>query len=311
MDTLNVLYTVDVNYFRQFLVSLISLLETNKDKQAIKVFVIEEGFKDDNLRRINSLQKGYGNVQIESFAAEEIYLKLKGYNLNSYRDSYTPTLRLFYSFLIDEIDYLLYLDADTIVVDSINLRFLDDTKCCKASLDHMASSYKDCLPISLEHYYNSGVMFINHENFKKNECLERILFLIKNNKQVLQFPDQDIMNMALKGMIEVLPLNYNLFSTDAYFGYLGMAFYKRFGIDDFYLREEVRKARRSPVILHATDLYGIRPWHQNTIHPYNKIYEYYLKEIFGEVVKDEFNQGQNRLSFRLEKTMGILLNLKR
>ena len=107
MDTLNVLYTVDVNYFRQFLVSLISLLETNKDKQAIKVFVIEEGFKDDNLRRINSLQKGYGNVQIESFAAEEIYLKLKGYNLNSYRDSYTPTLRLFYSFLIDEIDYLL------------------------------------------------------------------------------------------------------------------------------------------------------------------------------------------------------------
>lgn len=309
MGNLNVLYTVDVNYYKQFMVSLLSLLETNKDKNLIKVFIIEEGFLEDQRKRLENLQKEYSNFSFAFISTSFIYEQIKEYHLVPYRNSYVPFLRLFYSLVIDDIDFLLYLDADTIVVDSIDLSSLEFAGCVKASLDHMASSYKNSLPIELEHYYNSGVLFINHSSFKRNHALDAILKLIKTNQSVLQFPDQDILNMALRGKFETLPLNYNLYSTDVYFKRMGLLFYKRFGISDFYSKKEIKEALKHPVILHATDLYGIRPWHKNTIHPFNELYDFYLEKIFGYVEKEPFSQEQSRLAFRLDKTKEILRNL--
>ena len=80
MENLNVLYTVDINYYKQFLVSLISLLETNKDKKLIKVFIIQEGFLEVQKDKLKSLQKEYSNFEFKCFSASLVYEQLKGYS---------------------------------------------------------------------------------------------------------------------------------------------------------------------------------------------------------------------------------------
>lgn len=219
-----------------------------------------------------------------------------------------PTLRLFYSLVIEDIDYLLYLDADTIVVDKIDLNDLNFSNTILACKDHIQESYKSKLSIPVDHYYNSGVLFIDHTSFKKKNCLDAILNVVKNHETLL-FPDQDILNMALNEHIDSLPLNYNLFSTDVYFKRINSFFYKRYEILDFYSKSEIKEALQKPIILHATDLYGIRPWQKNTVHPYNEIYDYYIQKIFGHIEKEDMDQECNKFLFRLYTTDEIFKNL--
>lgn len=309
MNKLNILYTIDHNYYVIFLVSLVSLLENNKNKDLIKVYLIQENLSLEELKKLKELEKIYTNFELYIYDATEIYEIIKEYNIPQYRNSLVPSLRLFYSFLIDDVDELIYLDADTIVVNSIDIGNIAWNNTILACKDHMSELYKDKLPIKLEHYYNSGVLFINHRMFKENNCLELILKVINTNNENLQFWDQDILNMALHEQIDTLPLNYNLFSTDVYFQNLNNLFYKRRNIIDFYTKKEIKEAIKNPVILHTTDLYGIRTWHENSVHPYNEIYLYYLNKIFNNYQREKLNVDYNKILFRLYSTGEIIKNL--
>lgn len=57
MNTLNVLYTINSNYFNYFLVSLISLLENNQDKNFINIYLIQEDLKLDQIETLMKLKK--------------------------------------------------------------------------------------------------------------------------------------------------------------------------------------------------------------------------------------------------------------
>ena len=281
MNEYHILYTINNNYFRHFMVSLVSLLENNM-RHRIFVHVISDELSIENQRILKSVELLYPNMKCELYSSDMILEYMKNYNIKPYRGSLIPVYRLFFSLILKDIDYLLYLDADTIVVDDLDLEDIYIDKTIMACIDHMPKSYIDSLDSDIKTYFNSGVLLINNKEFMNNGKFEDIVGTIRDNNKELKFFDQDILNITFNGDIGILPLNYNVLSLDYYFKNVHAAFRHEFGYQDFYSDEEVKYALGAPKVLHATDIYGVRPWDDNSIHPYNDVYRKYYKKVYDE-----------------------------
>lgn len=281
MNEYHILYTINNNYFRHFMVSLVSLLEHNM-KHRIFVHVISDELSIENQRILKSIELLYPNMKCELYSSDIILDYMKNYNIKPYRGSLIPVYRLFFSLILKDVDYLLYLDADTIVVDDLDLEGVFIDKTVMACIDHMPKSYIDSLDSGIKTYFNSGVLLINNKEFMNKGKFEDILGTIRENNKELKFFDQDILNITFNGDIGILPLNYNVLSLDYYFKNVHAAFRHEFGYQDFYSDEEVKYALGTPKVLHATDIYGVRPWDDNSIHPYNDVYRKYYKKVYDE-----------------------------
>ena len=281
MNEYHILYTINNNYFRHFMVSLVSLLENNVNHR-IFVHVISDELSIENQRILKSVSLLYPNMKCEVYDSNIILEYLKNYNIRPYRGSIIPVYRLFFSLVLKDVEYLLYLDADTIVVDDLDLENVFINKTLMACIDHMPKEYIDSLDESIKMYFNSGVLLINNKEFMNKGMFDAIIDTIRKNNKELRFFDQDVLNITFNGDIGILPLNYNVLSLDYYFRNVHAAFRHEFGYQDFYSEEEIKYALDEPKILHATDIYGIRPWDDNSIHPYNEVYRKYYKKIYEE-----------------------------
>lgn len=281
MNEYHILYTINNNYFRHFMVSLISLLENNM-KHRIFIHVVSDKLTDENKRTLENIRFMYPNMTYELYDSKVILEFMKNYNITPYRGSVIPVYRLFFSLILKDIDRLLYLDADTIVVNDLALDDLYVDKPIMACIDHMPKSYIESLDKDIDRYFNSGVLLIKNKEFMNKGMMDEIIKTIRSNDKDLSFFDQDILNITFKGDIGILPLNYNILSLDYYFRNVHKAFRHEFDYQDFYSDEEIKYALEEPVILHATDIYGVRPWDDNSIHPYNEVYRKYYKKIFDE-----------------------------
>lgn len=282
MRKLNVCYTVNSAYLKPMLVSIYSLLENNSDLD-ISIYIIFEDLSINEQKVIDQVLSKFINCHAKMYDIDYVYPKLKEYEIPKWRGTKIANARLFLSEIIPNCpDTLLYLDSDTIVVSS--LKKLGEKKLnypASAVLDHMSKSYWKNLCPELKRYYNSGVVMFDYNLWDKNNIYEKIRETLSLNYH-LTYPDQDILNIALKNKIATLPLSYNVFPIDIFFDiYTLQKFFQRNKID-FYSKERIEKARTNPHILHSAAFYGIRPWEENVIHPYQEVYEYYLRKIDGK-----------------------------
>lgn len=304
MKEINILYTANHEYVKPMLVSMYSLLENNKNLN-ITIHIMHDNFNTNDFKIIENIISEFENCNVYFYDFKIIENIINEYNIPDWRGTKIANARVFFNEYIKNIDNLLYLDSDTIVVDNLNsLKNYSDT--IHMVKDSMPTTHWKNLAVDLEKYCNSGVLWINVSKWKNNNCDKKIINLLESDI-TYTYPDQDILNMALKDDIMLLPPEYNLFSTDAYFNtYFLYKFYKKHNIER-YSSKELQKAKNNPVILHATPFYFWRAWEDNEIHPYNEIYDYYLYKIYGEVKKEEGVISPNPLSFKLNLYSNLIL----
>jgi lipopolysaccharide biosynthesis glycosyltransferase len=104
---------------------------------------------------------------------------------------------------------VLYLDADTIVVNKIPDIELEDNMAMAGAIDiGITPSYKKRIGLPPQNdYVNAGVLYMDFSH----PCFahpNKIIHLAKSRS----FPtnDQDILNLTCKGCIQILPVHYNL-----------------------------------------------------------------------------------------------------
>ena len=79
--------------------------------------------------------------------------------------------------------------------------------------------------------FNGGVILFDMKTWRDQRCEERITDHIKNVRSHYMAPDQDILNIVLKGQIKVLDIKYNLqpfhmvYSFDQYKRFFGQPRY--------------------------------------------------------------------------------------
>ncbi|HIE5242973.1 TPA: glycosyltransferase family 8 protein [Proteus mirabilis] len=202
----NIAYSVDNNFIKYAIISIISIIKNDKEKYHFHIFY--SNISDDNLDKIKKLE------------LEGCALTLYKINVNIFKNMQVKEnlpISMYFRLIIPQvlhpfINKVLYLDADIICINKLSDIFSYNLKNKIAGVINHAyiDPYVSSLSLNnTEYYFNSGVMLINTEEWKLNKILEK--FLIKINESNYKYPDQDVLNILLENKILYLDGKYNRF----------------------------------------------------------------------------------------------------
>jgi lipopolysaccharide biosynthesis glycosyltransferase len=165
--------------------------------------------------------------------------------------------RIFLPELLPGVDRVLYLDADTIAVDSLRpLTEMDLSGCYVAAVTNVLERHYLHRPAALglrgpQTYFNSGVILMNLELMRRDGCTEALRECAIGRRAELQWPDQDALNIVLGPRRRPLHPRWNCMNSVLAFPWA----VEVFGAD------AVEEARRNPAIRHFEGPGFNKPWH--------------------------------------------------
>ena len=305
MNGINVIYQFNEKYAAYAGVSMTSLLINNTDAEYINIYVLGEGLSDDSKNRLTDAAGRYG---AKIFFPETSHLtdRFRKMGMIPYRGAYSVYLRLFFQELIDEpVERVIYLDADTIVDKS--LLPLMNYDLAQKSIGMVLESNRDDYKIMIgmgadSDYYNSGVILYDVGKWKENDYSEKLVEHVKNVRSSY-IGDQDLINIVCEGDICTLPLIYNF--QPLHKRYNPKDYFDAYGASGYYNVSDVSKSRKEAVIYHCYRWLGEFPWNRGNLHPFNDLFDRYLKQsLWKDYVKEDPDTG---LILKIEKCMYRLL----
>lgn len=207
---MNILYTLDNNFFPQLLVSLDSLIKKTTFK--LNIYVICDEISNENTSKLSTLNDNRINIQIKK--APQISKKLipdRNSSSQFYRlyltDIFTP---------MEKIDRLIYLDCDTLITSEefeklsvINLQ----GNIIGATIDPWSKRYKKMFNIPItKNMFNSGVIVVDLELWRSKKITEKLSSLINHRKHFIQ-GDQGLLNELFKGSFFALNPKFNVITS--------------------------------------------------------------------------------------------------
>tara|TARA_B100000965_G_scaffold167945_1_gene140087 strand:- start:8641 stop:9567 length:927 start_codon:yes stop_codon:yes gene_type:complete len=197
---MNFLYCFDENYNIQANISINSLLEHLETKVDIHIIHKNPLSFSKSLKKIKK-HKNLLNIYIYKFNKSVDFPKLEEAHLSE-----ATYYRIFISdYLEENIEQLIYLDADTVVVNNIESELISISKDLNTSDNIIAAKTDMTLSkhskklTGNERYFNAGVMFINYKKWVSNNCQEGLLLKMKEIQNKIIFWDQDVLNAYFNG----------------------------------------------------------------------------------------------------------------
>lgn len=159
--------------------------------------------------------------------------------------------------LPENINKVLYLDCDMVVEGDVASLFSWNlhNKAIGAVFNQSGSDIRHYNRLGYDMHlgqFNSGMMIMNLEIWRKNKISDQVLKFISENPDICLFHDQDGLNVVLKDNKVFLPLKYNVQDQ----------FYLKNPLLDNRMFKELHEAIKDPVIIHYTG--PIKPWMGNS-----------------------------------------------
>lgn len=298
-DRLNVLYQFNEKYAPYAGVSITSLFENNKAAKSIYIYILGENLSDDSIDRLKKLADRYKR-EVIFVKTDELIARMKELNMPSYRGSFAANLRMFVSEIAKDENRILYLDADTIVTGDLGAMYESDIKTVGMVYDTLSCDHKYDIGHEKEDgYYNSGVILYDLNKWRDNDFTAKIVDHVANVRAQYPSPDQDLINAVVKSEITALPAEYNYQPHLRVYPY--RMFMKVFHPFPYYGEDEISKADKSPVIMHAFRYIGEFPWHKGNCHPFTDEFDKYLKiSPWNDYIKVSSDSG---IVMTIEKLM--------
>lgn len=260
---INICLSFDQNYLLQFFVTITSVFQNNKNRE-ITVHVIATGIDDTQKKIIEEYIRRNG-ANIFFYEPDNTLISKLVIPANTHFTS-AIYYRLFFPLLLSgKIDKLLYLDTDTVVDKDLSELYNTDLGeyPVAAVTDSFMSLRTDLGFTTKEEYFNSGVLLINVDSWKKKRVTEKtITFIIENPEKIL-YGDQDGLNAILRHQWYRLDSKNNFLSVDLPANYR--------------TRRNTRIIKKT-VILHYCGPY--KPWLIKVSPRYKYLYSYYLLRFF-------------------------------
>ena len=256
----------DDNYSQHLGVMLYSLFEHHINyNNKIDVFVIDGGISEENKIKIEDIGK--------EFITPIKFLKIDKKIYQNFKISHHLNHSIYYRISIPELlnsstKKIIYVDCDLIFKEDISkLWEIDISECFMAAVeDPKFNRYIDLqMPINSK-YFNTGVMLINLEKWRKNNISEKVRKFIKNNSEKIILWDQDGFNAILYNKWKELPPKWNQ-----------QTIMFEIGADETnFSKKEFMEAIKNPSIIHYTT--SSKPWQYTNEHPLKNEYYKYLKK---------------------------------
>lgn len=259
----------DENFVIPALVCITSIFENNKNHPC-EVTVLTDGISDESTAKFNTLASFYNQKIVI------IHISPTRFDNMVTRGRYPASM--YFRFLLPELlphaSKVLYLDCDTMVRGDLNELFNTDLieYACGVVLDQQCDDIQIINRLHLTTpYFNSGVMLMNLDEWRRKDYTNRLLAFIENNPEKCEYPDQDALNCVIGEHVRLLNPSYNLQEM-----WLTMMDYARF---HFSRHEELELSKQNPHIIHFC--VGDKPWYNECRNPYHEEYlSYALKHDF-------------------------------
>ncbi|KPB05740.1 glycosyltransferase family 8 protein [Bacillus sp. CHD6a] len=270
---LNVAYSCDDNYSRHVGVSMLSLLQSNREFDEIFVYLIDNNISSGNKRKLKNIAKEYGGELI-FISFEDLCFGLKTdnkYSLSSYA-------RLFLS-RIEDIEKIIYLDCDSIITESfVDLWKLNISEYLIAGVqDNVNEYYKTSIGLSNDfRYVNAGFLLINLEKWRADNIENKFLNFIDKYNGSVPHHDQGTLNAICKDSILLLHPKYNVMPPMLEFTSEQILRLEK--TSEYYSQQEIDEAVKRPCFIHFTNGFFNRPWNKNSTHPMKSEYLRFLEQ---------------------------------
>lgn len=271
ITNINVCFCVDKYYLTALTVAITSLIENLEDNCRLKIFVIH-----DNVNDIEITLNTFKSMDKVSFEAINVGIYRKALNLNCQRmieglntSYFTDSIffRLYLGYLLPkDISRVIYLDADTLLTSAGILKLWQVDLSGKVigavaeaftAQDPIDMRYKHKIELGYTGYYfNSGVLLIDLDQYRKYDMLSLSASLIQNKHLI--FPDQDILNVIFSDYQMLEPKFNSMWASGSPLGLGYLHYLKLFGQSSPYSESMVRTSINEPCIIHYIS--RNKPW---------------------------------------------------
>lgn len=297
-DMIHIVCNIDNNYVKHCCAMLSSLFSNNKEK--FHIHIITDNL-NENLRN-----------KLQTFVEDEFKNQLSIYSvgqelINKCPESHCShiTVAGFYrcfvaDLLHQSISKVLFLDCDLIVNGSIiDLWNTDISNYAVGVVEDQWSSiteYYTRLDIPETYsYFNSGVMLINLDYWRKYNIGAAVLEYVKMYPERLRFDDQDVLNALLHKQRLFIPHRWNYQD----------GFFRRKRKCRQESMSAIDKEMSHAVIIHFTG--GKKPWNPKCMHPLKNLYFKYLDLTSwkGERPKIKLSIRINKPFLKIQSYLGL------
>lgn len=201
-NEVSVAFASDARGILPLKVALWSVLESASPETACSIYVLCDGIPEEIQEELRALGRKAGERhRVSCIAVEDVIPEnLKGFK----RLPRTCWARIFLPQLLPDIKRIVYLDIDTLTC--VNLYQLQEMDMRGAivgavmeQVSRPGSDFNDRLdiPQSCVGYFNSGVLLMDLEAFRKEDIIPKLLDFAERYKDVLTGIDQDTLNGVL------------------------------------------------------------------------------------------------------------------
>lgn len=263
-NALHVAFGVDEGYFPGAAASMASIIQNNPHTRiAFHVFCfhISEPWRD----RMHHLAANHRVSMTIHIVDTALFDGLRHVGEAFHFSARSALLRLVIPPAMAGVTHrILYLDADILCQGSlIHLTSVDLTDSIAAAVPDMGDDPLvdlQCYLFDLERnrYFNAGFLYINVDQWIENDVTPILLDLMRTHNDALVYPDQDALNIALKGRVTLVPERWNF----------------QFNAENALLRGHTMFSPPSDVVLiHFVG--RMKPWHGWNMHQCRQMYRRY------------------------------------
>ena len=183
MEDYEIVYAADDDFASIMGVSLLSLLENNQDLENLRVTIFDSGISDENKEKVEEIFQKYNRKMPRWIKPIDIQQKLL-IDVKTDRGSLAQYSRLYIQdYFDDDVKRILYLDCDTLIVNSIKKLFEMDLGCDVVAgvKDAFSKYYRRNINLSENDIMiNSGVYVVDLDKWRNNRIEDKITeFLIR------------------------------------------------------------------------------------------------------------------------------------
>lgn len=186
----------------------------------------------------------------------------------------TMWYRTFLPELLPGVDRILYLDADTIVLDSLDPLWSTDLgDCLLGAVTNVWEPWNEGYPTgglglaARDDYFNSGVLLMDLAGLRAEACARQVLDWARGRDQ-LPWGDQDALNAVLAGRRLALHPRWNCMNSVLEFPQAA----------DVFGADAVAEARGRPAIRHFEGPLVNKPWHAGCERALRELYLRHRRE---------------------------------
>lgn len=263
---MKIAYSCNDAYVSHTGISMISVCENNKNASELIFYLISKDISCHNLAILQTICDRYNRIlHIVNFCdiAFDLTISQIGRHIE------TIYAKVFFS-RIEGLDKVIYLDSDTIVVDSLQSLWDISLEGMYMGVVETFSKSKKLLGLDKSTpFFNDGVVLVNVDYCRENHLIEKTCEVIAEfdgNPPVLS---EGALNKVCQGKVKYISLRYNLMAGILYLAHQNVDYLSS---KMRYSKDDIIDSCNNPVVIHYLSATYNRPWIKTCTHPYKSEY---------------------------------------